>query len=322
MRHIQTVFRITLLFSLILLTINAWGKPYISFTSNRTGNYDIYIIDTNGENLRNLTNHPASDCCTTWAPDGRSFAFASYRHGKGDIYIMKVGGTEARRLTNHPERDAAPAWSPDGNWIAFQSYRTGESHIYKIDINGKNLQKLTNQGINSSPAWSPDGKFIAFVSNQNKWGDVYVMDSDGKQIRHIKNQHGGGSRSPAWSPDGKQIAFDIGRQGNAIFIMDVDGGNTRRMTPAFNWSHNPTWSPDGKWIAYDAEIENPWGNPNVDQNIYIVSVKSGKRQQITHHPKKDREPAWVPEGFFSVSPTTNTKTTLWGRLKQTVRATK
>ena len=321
MKHIQTVFRITLLFSLILLTINAWGEPYISFTSNRTGDYDIYIIDTNGENLRNLTNHPATDCCATWAPDGRSFAFVSYRHGKGDIYIMKVGGTEPRRLTNHPERDASPAWSPDGKQIAFQSYRTGKSQIYKIDINGKNLQRLTKQGINSSPAWSPDGKFIAFVSDQNKWGDVYMMDSDGKQIRRIKNQHGGGSRSPAWSPDGQQIAFDIARQGNGIFIMDVDGGNTHRMTPPLNWSYNPAWSSDGKWIAFDAEIENAWGNPNVPLNIYIVSVKSGKRQQITHHAGKNREPAWVPEGFFSVSPTTNTKTTLWSRLKQTERAT-
>jgi TolB protein len=322
MKHTNTLFEITLLFSLLLFTINAWGASYISFNSNRTGNYDIYIIDTNGENLRNLTNHPATDCCATWAPDGRSFAFVSYRHGKGDIYIMKVGETEARRLTNHPERDAAPAWSPDGKWIAFQSNRTGNYHIYKIDINGKNLQRLTKQGINSTPAWSPDGRLIAFRSNQNKWGDVYVMDTDGKQIRHVQNQHGGGSQSPAWSPDGKQIAFDIGRQGNGIFIMGVDGGNSVRMTPAFNWSYNPAWSPDGKWIAYGAEIENPWGNPNVALNIYIVSVKSGKRQQITHHPGKNGDPAWVPEGFFSVSPTVNTKTTLWGRLKQTGRTTR
>ncbi|MCE2400635.1 PD40 domain-containing protein [Candidatus Poribacteria bacterium] len=317
MKHIHTVFGITLLFSLFLLAINAWGEPYISFYSNRTGNRDIYIIDTNGENLRNLTNHPASDCCATWAPDGRSFAFMSRRDGKGNIYIMKVGETEARRLTNHPEQDSAPAWSPDGKWIAFQSNRTGKSQIYKIDINGKNLQRLTNQGNNYTPAWSPDGKLIAFYSDQNEWGDVYVMDSDGKGVRRIKNEHGGGSRSPAWSPDGKQIAFDISRQGNGIFIMDVDGGNSRRMSPPLNWSYNPAWSPDDKWIAYEAEIENPWGNPNVDKNIYIVSVKSGKRLQITHHPGQNGEPAWVPEGFFSVSPTANTKTTLWGRLKQT-----
>ena len=320
MKHIQTMFGITLLFSPLLLGISAWGESYISFYSNRTGNRDIYIIDTNGENLRNLTNHPASDCCATWAPDGRSFAFMSRRDGKGNIYIMKVGETEARRLTNHPEEDSAPSWSPDGKWIAFRSNRTGKSQIYKIDVNGKNLQRLTKQGINSSPAWSPDGKFIAFVSNQNKWGDVYVMDSDGKGVRRIKNQHGGGSRSPAWSPDGKQIAFDISRQGNGIFIMDVDGGNSHRMSPPLNWSYNPAWSPDGKWIAYGAEIENPWGNLDVPLNIYIVSVKSGKRLQITHDLGQNGEPAWVPEGFLSVSTTTNTKTTLWGKLKQIGRA--
>ena len=319
MECVRARFGITLLFNLLLFTVNAWGTPYISFSSNRTGNYDIYVMDTNGENLRNLTNHPAYDFSATWSPDGRAFAFVSNRDGNYEIYIMKVNETEPRRLTNHPALDRDPAWSPDGNWIAFRSrrHRAPDSDIYKIDINGENLQRLTDEGkYNFYPAWSPDGERIAFYSHRNNISDIYVMDADGKRLRRIviAEQHSGGS--PCWSPNGQQIAYTVGLMGSGIYIMDVDGQNPHRVSPVNIWSHNPAWSPDGAWIAYDAEIDNPWGNPNVDVNIYIVSVDGGKPRQITKHAGKDSYPEWVPDGFLSVSPSPEKLITQWSRLKQ------
>ncbi len=332
MKRTYMLFGMTFLFSLFLLAVNAWGAPYISFNSIRigeTGPYiGIYIIDTNGKNLRNLTNPPASACCAAWAPDGRSFAFAS----KSEIYIKTFNVAEVRRLTNHPEDDFDsafdPAWSPDGNWIAFVSKRTGESHIYKIDINGKNLQRLTNLGDSSSAAWSPDGQSIAFGSIVNGRFGIYVMDADGKNIRQIiDQQHVGGVPShPAWSPDGKQIACQVANDGIGIYIMDTDGQNARRVSPLGTWNYNPTWSLDGKWIAYDAfdgganPLQNLNGG-NVGRHIFIVSVEGGEPRQITQHPGQHYNPAWVPESFFSVSPTVDTQTTLWGWLKQAERMT-
>ena len=254
----------------------------------------------------------------------------SNRDGNSEIYIKKFNEAQVRRLTNHPEDDfdsGAPAWSPDGNWIAFASKRTGEYHIYKIDINGKNLKRLTNQGIrNQDPAWSPDGQSIAFSSFGNDGVGIYVMDADGKNPRQIINPlHGGGPpRFPDWSPDGKQIACVVSNDGVGIYIMDADGQNARRMSPLGTWNYNPAWSPDGKWIAYDAydaEIANPLENPNAVRHIFIVSVKGGEPRQITQHPGQHYSPAWVPESFFSVSPTVDTQTTLWGRLKQAERMT-
>ena len=322
MRYVRTRFGIALLLNLFLISLNAWSAPYISFRSNRTGNYDIYVMDTNGENLRNLTNHPAYDSFATWAPDGRAFAFVSDRDGNYEIYVMKVNETEPRRLTNHLALDSDPAWSPDGNWIAFRSrrHRPPDSDIYKIDINGENLQRLTNKGIaNVFPAWSPDGEQIAFYSHRNNKGYIYVMDANGKRLRRIVNAEQHRAESTCWSPDGQQIAYDVGLIGSGIYIMDVDGQNPHRVSPANIRSHNPAWSPDGAWIAYDANIKNTWNNPNVDVNIYIVSVDGGEPRQITKHAGKDSYPEWVLGGFLSVSPTAEKQTTLWGRLKQSVR---
>ena len=111
MKRTYMLFGMTFLFSFFLLAVNAWGAPYISFNSNRTGQSDIYIIDTNGKNLRNLTNHPAETIGATWAPDGRSFAFVSNRDGNSEIYIKTFNEAQVRRLTNHPEDDYAPVWS-------------------------------------------------------------------------------------------------------------------------------------------------------------------------------------------------------------------
>lgn len=315
MKRINTLIKMMVLFNLILLTVEVWGTPHLSFNSNRTGNHDIYIMDLNGKNLQNLTDHPAEDTEITWSPNGRSFAFVSTRDGNRDIYIMSVGLRLVRRMTKHPAHDRSPAWSPDGNWIAFQSYRTKEHHIYKIDINGENLQKLTTQGNNYNPAWSPDGKLIAFYSDQIKRGDVYVMEADGNRIQQIRNQHAGGPNAPAWSPDGEKIAYQISLQGSGIYTMNADGTNSQRLSPNRIWSYNPAWSLDGKWIAYDAIIENPWGNPNVDRNIFIVSVNGRAPQNITQHPGINSNPAWVPEEYFDVRPTAYSKTTLWGNIK-------
>ena len=61
------------------LSVYAVDVRYIAFSSNRSGNYDIYMIDINGENLQNITNHPANDSAPTFSPDGQRMAYASSR---------------------------------------------------------------------------------------------------------------------------------------------------------------------------------------------------------------------------------------------------
>lgn len=303
--------------------VSASDATHIAFTSERDGNAEIYITDTKGKNLQNLTNHPATDHMPAFSPDGQWMAYVSDRGGNSRIYLMNRNNNVIRPLTNHltSRVDLDPDWSPDGQWIAF-TFIKGEgptsNQIYKINVNGGDLQQLTDEGYNRFPAWSPDGKQIAFYSSRDAGADMFVMKADGKNVRRVRQRRLGGG-TPTWSPDGKQIAYDLlDPVGAGIYIMTTAGQNNRRLTPANTWSDNPAWSPDGHWIAYELELQNPWGNPNPDSNIHLVSPDGVETRQLTKHPARDRYPAWVPVSFLSVSPAVNTQTTLWGRLKQPI----
>ena len=298
-----------ILLACFLLAVDVCGQAddatHIAFTSRRTGNSDIYIMDLEGKNIRNLTDHPAWDFAPTFSPNGRWMAYVADR----DIYLMHSTTEERHWLTE----GRSPDWSPDGESIVFTSNRSGQANIYKIDVNGEEVQQLTNEGSNGDPSWSPDGQSIIFNSNRDHgiFLSIYVMTADGRRQRRLAD-----GSSPVWSPDGKQIAYILGIAGSGVYVMNAEGKNSRRLTPENTWSENPAWSPDGQWIAYETELENPWGNQNRDSNIHLISPIGDKSRRLTDHPARDGFPAWVPEGFLSVSPTRNTQTTLWGMLKK------
>ena len=97
----------------------------IAFQSNRDGNHEVYVMNADGTNLVNFTNHPADDQSPRWSPDETKVAFRSDRDGNREIYVMNALGANLINLTNHPADDGNPSWSPDGTKIAFRSDRDG-----------------------------------------------------------------------------------------------------------------------------------------------------------------------------------------------------
>ena len=324
-----SVLATMMLLSSLILTISVTAEGmevgYISFTSNRRGNYDIYIIDRHGENLQRLIGGRANEVHARWSPNGRFLAYASDENTAfHDIYVMDMRNKQRWRLTDHPANDTTPTWSPDGKWIAFISNRSGKYRIYRMDIEGEKLSQLTRGGDDWGPSWSPDGKWIAFNTLQpDKFIYLSVMSSNGRKPK-LLSKAGEGGRYTGWSPDSKRLAFatwELGR-GIKIATIDLDGGNPRRVTlgglnvrgrPIMN--HSPAWSPDGKWIAYVSgsfEFEH-------QSSIYVVDAAGEEHAdsiQLTTHLSRNMSPAWVPELFFSVSPSREKITTLWGKLKQ------
>ncbi|MBI1925878.1 PD40 domain-containing protein [Candidatus Poribacteria bacterium] len=302
----STLYRCCLLTCVMRLVLTSPGlaqlaETKIAFTSNRDSNYEIYVMNSDGTNPKNLTHHPADDTMPAWSPDGRKIAFRSNRDGNYEIYVMNADGTHPLRLTNHPALDMYPAWSPDGSQIAFDSSRSGDAEIYVMNTDGTNPVQLTHSPLSDSfPSWSPDGRKIAFASWRGEGsGDIYVMDADGKNPVQLTDDPDT-EDAPAWSPDGRFIAFR--HLGRGIFVINPNGRNLRNLAAGPRWM--PRWSPDGTRLVF---VEN--------NDIYVMDADGQRVIQLTNHPATDYSPAWSPVLSLGVSPREKLPI-LWGEMKR------
>ena len=163
------------------LVVSAAPQAQIAFSSDRDGNWEIYVMDADGKNQRRLTNNRHDDWFPSWSPDGERIAFVSDRDGNKDIYVMDADGKNERRLTRNPSPDTNPSWSPDGKRIVFVSHRDGNKEIYVMNADGaRQVRRRTKDGRDDTdPAWF-DPAFAFAVSPAGKkftmWGWFKQVD--------------------------------------------------------------------------------------------------------------------------------------------------
>ena len=127
------------------------------------GNRELYLMNPDGSESVNITNHRADDVSGTWSPTGEQILFASDRDrsfGSWDLYLMDPDGSNVQPVFEKSEERRAPEWSPDGKHIAYTRTVSGVGYIYIATSDGKNEERMA---IGGTPAWSPDGTEIAYV---------------------------------------------------------------------------------------------------------------------------------------------------------------
>ena len=268
----------------------------IVFTSNREGNFEIYIMNPDGSEQMNLTEHRADDYDPVWSPTGQQILFVSDRHGMRDLYLMNADGTNVRKVFQKLVGREYPTWSPDGKQFTY--HRFNKLAIYVASSDGHNEEKLTN-GL--WPAWSPEGSEIAFVAD-----DAFVVAADRHlqakmpriQIINLQTEAEEvllpGKNlmfDPAWAPDSTQIAFswiDIDaipiadllagkdvRNAMKIYLVKRDGSGLREIADADKGAtSNPTWSPRGNELIYVKRIREV-------RQIFRIAAEGGIPQQLT-----------------------------------------
>src|SRR5258705_5605221 len=129
----------------------------IAFASDRDGNMEIYVMDSDGGGQTRLTEDAGEDFSPSWSPDGSRLTFISTRDGNAEVYVMNVDGTGQTRLTNTTSGEVSPVYTQDGSQIAFISNRDGNDEIYVMNADGSNQTNLTrNPADDSSLSFSPD----------------------------------------------------------------------------------------------------------------------------------------------------------------------
>ncbi len=260
----------------------------IAFDSDRDGNLEIYTMDSNGENLVNLTNDPANDWNPDWSPDGSQIAFVSERNNERSIYIMDADGSNLRLLTNMPESDLAD-WSPDGKTIAFTSKANGNFEIYIMKTDGSNepINLTNNDTQDLVPVWSPDGSQIAWLSGDEGW-DLFVMTSDGSNVRQLTDQ--GHVFNVKWSIDGNlYLDWDNDVYGSSNCLMDPDG---TIIATGFSKGDGLQYFP--YWTLEEDKVELVSADMDDGNNeIYLIGdIFPDFVLNLTNNPANDENPDW------------------------------
>jgi len=282
------------------------GSGQIVFASSRSGLPQLFLVNTDGTDLTQLTNMDAGACQPSWSPDGMQLVFISPCGGRGEffetiynessLYIINADGTGLKQLTQSPGSDFDPAWSPDGKRIAFTSVREGFRQIYSLDVNSLSVTLLTNttDAVESSqPAWSPDGTKIAYTVKRVGTYQVWAMTDTGQEaVQLARSGQDLWDFLPTWSADGKTVYFSQRRQGPfRPWLMKVNYEDLSQDARRLNFPtpiEDVSFSPDGLWLVF----EGMDGQGNRD--IYFMTVAGSGRTRLTTDPKVDFDPAWRP----------------------------
>jgi TolB protein len=181
----------------------AWSPDgsRLAFTSVRGGakNYNIYVVNRDGSNLRQLTRGDTGDVAPEWSPSGNQVAFISGRSGNQQLYLINADGTGFTRLPCQESQCDHPTWSGAINRIAFTCGAPSGYDICLLDMGSQRVAKLTDgQGSNEQPSFAPNGRHIVFMTT--RWGkkQLAMIDLRGT-VTKLRVSGTGNNTYPNWS---------------------------------------------------------------------------------------------------------------------------
>jgi Tol biopolymer transport system component len=195
----------------------------------------------------------------SWSPDGTSITFAA----SGDLYVTKLEGKTSRH-TDLGSRESVrePVWSPDGRKIAYDVCERGDANTWCFvsrtvvqDVETDRSVEVSRDSdfLGSCHVWSPNGKRIALLTDlpggKPSTASLDVINAGGSGLERLAKAGESIDSCPAWSADGRSIAYVRGRSGSDVYVVELDGHRTRRLTYGM-YVGEITWSPDGELIAF------------------------------------------------------------------------
>jgi Tol biopolymer transport system component len=196
----------------------------LAFSSDRTGNQDLWTMPVGGGEMVQLTADPAPEWAPRWSHDGTRISFYSHRSGDREMWVMPAMGGPARQLTRAKGLDAGGSWSPDDREIAFRSERNGSSDLWVVPAEGGDGHVVAaNPAGDYSPSWSPDGQWLAFGSNRAGKQQIWRVAAKGGEPELLTRGLG---VSALWSRDGTRVFF-VANEGRASNLWAVSLADRR-----------------------------------------------------------------------------------------------
>jgi len=300
----------------------------IAFSSNRDGNYDVYVIPATGGKPRQLTFHSAPDNVVGWTPDGKKVIFSSTR-GNGafpsvaTLWEVPVdGGIETAISTDW---GSSASYSTDGSKLAFsrhpgvwsrKHYRGSYAvDLWVMDEASKKFTKLVgdpdykgnylwpmyaaNSEIYFVADMLPNEKAIKFGSPEvmQSVNNIYKISDKGGKAVQVTHHGDGNLYFPSVSADGKTIVYE---DNFGIWKLDVASGKSSeiRIDIKSDGKENDT---ELITLANDAEGFNISPSNRraaivAHGEIFTIATERGETQRVTETPWKEQDPRWAPNG--------------------------
>jgi TolB protein len=209
-------------------------------------NYDIFLADTNGNQLKQLTFEEGYDAEPTVSPKGDKIVFTSKRTGDLELFTMNIDGSDVIQVTNELGYDGGAFFSPDGNKLIFRSSRP------KTETEIKEYKDLLAIGL---------------VQPTNM--ELYVCNVDGSELTKITDL-GSANWAPFFHPSGKRVIFSsnhVSKRSFNLFMINLDGTGLEQITYDKVFDAFPMFSPDGKKIVFSSNRNN-YGTH--DTNLFVA----------------------------------------------------
>jgi TolB protein len=267
------------------------AESTIYFVSDRSGHKEIWAMDYDGSNQRQLSHLGSISLSPRISPDGSRLAFSSLTKSGWEIMMYSL---DLNRMISFPHfggTNLSPAWSGDGTKLAFSSSRGGEPQIFVVDASGGNPRRLTSsKGPDVSPVWNrKTGAQMAFVSGRTGLPQIYTMEADGTNQQRITDQ--GYAVSPGWAPNGQFLTFAwVRRYGpgepgaSDIYLMDIASKQFVQLSHDGGRNDFPSWSPDGRHIVFQSSRSGK-------EEIWMMLADGTKIQQLTFT-GRNTQPNW------------------------------
>jgi len=256
----------------------------IGFISDRAGGSELWVMDWDGDNPKQLTKHGAIALAPAWSPDGRRMVFTSFLRGTPALFVLTPHEGYLRMLWDKGGVNSSATFSPDAKKIAFASSVDGNTDIYSMPVDGDTPRRLTTaRGIDTQPAWAPNGRQIAFTSTRSGSPQIYLMDADGSNVRRLTFD-GGFHDEATWTHDGTRLACTT-KVGNRFQIATIDTITGEQMViPGPGNNESPCFSPDGSMLAFASDRT---GSPQI-----FITDADGVPHQLTSE-GKNHSPTWT-----------------------------